>query len=420
MAGPVLRRAINLMRLAAGTAGLDERLHRIESALAAPRHPVEEPVPAPAPPPSPSPAPPIDHNLLLHQARAARLRAMPPGARDLLSVGCAGTWYFDWVRGCYGAVPRHVGLEAYVPRPVDLPPEADWIANTAGDMSGVPDASIDLVFAGQTVEHLWPDELAGFLAESARVLRPGGHLVIDSPNRDLTAPLNYSHGEHTVELTPPEAVRLVGMAGFTVTRLAGIWLTRDPRSLRVLPFDANRLDAEWSVPERLVAAEALPEHSFIWWLEARRDELPANGAGPDRAAIARAAQDIFDAAWPERIERLIPYADRRVADGWVHAAAGEPGFVVYGPYMPLRPGRYRVRLDLAWHGDGTEPAAVADVAVGEDARLIARAELRPGQDSCTMEFEIPALEFAGQFRVTSLGGPAFAVRRGVGLDYQQP
>jgi len=395
MARPALRRVVDAVRHLAGTGGLDDRLRRIEAALA----------------PAAPAARPIDHNMLLHQARAARLRAMPPGARSLLSVGCAGTWYFDWVRTCYGPVDRHVGLEAYVPRPPDLPPEADWIANTAGDMSGVAAASIDLVFAGQTVEHLWPGELAGFLAESARVLRHGGHLVIDSPNRHLTAPLDYSHGEHTVELTPEEAVRLVGMAGFTVTRMAGIWLTRDPRSLRVLPFDANEPDGEWSVPERLVAADALPEHSFIWWLEARRDGPPA-----DRVALERAAHDIFDSAWPERIQRLIPYPGRRVQDGWVHAAPGEAGFVIYGPYMPLRPGRHSVRLDLAWHGDGTEPAAMADVAVGEDARVIARAEIRPGETCCTLDFEIKALEFAGQFRVASLGGPGFAVRRGVGYD----
>jgi hypothetical protein len=33
-----------------------------------------------------------------------------------------------------------------------------------------------------------------------------------------------------------------------------------------------------------------------------------------------------------------------------------------------------------------------------------------------MEFDVPALAFNGQFRVVGLGGPGFAVRRGVVLE----
>jgi len=72
-------------------------------------------------------------------------------------------------------------------------------------MSGVRDRTCDLVFLGQNLEHLWPEEVAGFLAEAARVTKLGGHLVVDSPNRLLPKPLNWSHPEHTVELATDEA-----------------------------------------------------------------------------------------------------------------------------------------------------------------------------------------------------------------------
>ena len=39
---------------------------------------------------------------------------------------------------------------------------------------------------GQTVEHVWPEELAGFLSEANRVLGPQGWIVLDSPNRRIT------------------------------------------------------------------------------------------------------------------------------------------------------------------------------------------------------------------------------------------
>src|SRR4051794_37667394 len=111
---------------------------------------------------------------LLHELRTLELERVPKGARQVLSVGANGRWYFDWFEHSYGPVDRHVGVEAYEPKPAHLPPYVQWIVNTADKMSGVEDASVDLVFAGQTTEHLWADELAGFLLESHRVLTEGG------------------------------------------------------------------------------------------------------------------------------------------------------------------------------------------------------------------------------------------------------
>src|SRR5579871_1558444 len=43
-----------------------------------------------------------DVNVMLHQLRSAHLRRMPRVAGTLLSAGCAGLWYFDWIRECAG------------------------------------------------------------------------------------------------------------------------------------------------------------------------------------------------------------------------------------------------------------------------------------------------------------------------------
>ena len=77
-------------------------------------------------------------------------------------------------------------------------------------------------------------------------------------------------------------------------------------------------------------------------------------------------------------------------------------------------------LALAWDGTGDGPAARADVVadpVGSaEMSVLASAEIAPGQESVVMEFDVPALAFNGQFRVVGLGGPGFAVRRGVVLE----
>jgi hypothetical protein len=75
-------------------------------------------------------APQVDFNMMLHQSRGAMLREMPPGAHRLLSAGCAGNWYFDWIAQCYGHVPEHVGIEFYTLQPETLPDNVTWIANT--------------------------------------------------------------------------------------------------------------------------------------------------------------------------------------------------------------------------------------------------------------------------------------------------
>ncbi len=226
-------------------------------------------------------------------------------------------------------------------------------------MSGVASATCDLVLSGQNIEHLWPDEVSGFMAEAARVIRPGSTLVIDSPNRLLTPALNWSHPEHTVELTPSEMAGLFALAGFDVTKTVGLWLCRDSRTGRMLEFDPNVPDAEWSVTERLVAAPEMPDDSFIWWMEGVR-----SGREPDIPGLRATMNAILAAAWPERVQRLHPNQalSRVTKDGsqWIEVPAGWCGAAMYGPYMPLRAGRYCAAFDIAPEARASAVSAACD------------------------------------------------------------
>lgn len=59
----------------------------------------------------------------------------------------------------------------------------------------LPDRSMDMVVSLQVIEHLW--DLPGFLAECYRVLRPGGVLVVSTPNRPVFSP-GLKRGERPV------------------------------------------------------------------------------------------------------------------------------------------------------------------------------------------------------------------------------
>lgn len=93
-----------------------------------------------------------------------------------------------------------------------------------GNLAELPldDASVDVVVNFQVIEHLW--DQAQFLRECLRVLRPGGRLLISTPNR-----ITFSPGRdtplnpfHTRELNAAELAELLVAAGFRVELMTGV------------------------------------------------------------------------------------------------------------------------------------------------------------------------------------------------------
>ena len=121
-------------------------------------------------------------------------------------------------------------------------------------------STVDVVANLQVLEHLW--DQPGFLHECHRVLRPGGRLLLTTPNR-----LTFSPGRdvplnpfHTKEFAPAELRALVCRTGFEIEALLG--LGHGPR-LRALDaaFGGSIIDAQVAVavgrtpwPAELLAA----------------------------------------------------------------------------------------------------------------------------------------------------------------------
>ena len=95
----------------------------------------------------------------------------------------------------------------------------------------VPDASVDLVSFVDTIEHVW--RAADVVAECARVLKPGGRLLITAANRDslhmvMTRKLGYpewtTNYQHIAEFNSHEVTDMIEAAGLEIIERRGTFL----------------------------------------------------------------------------------------------------------------------------------------------------------------------------------------------------
>jgi SAM-dependent methyltransferase len=182
----------------------------------------------------------IDLLASLHYSRCEFVRSLPP-ARRILDLG--GTHQSDTAGALVSALHYPYPFDEIVI--VDLPPEArdeiyrhseltDRVVTPQGtvsyryhsmaDLSGLDDECFDMVYSGQTIEHVTPDDADLTLKEVMRVLRPGGYLALDTPNGPvcrLHSPDFINH-DHKVEYSEPEFTAKLRAAGFEVLEVKGL------------------------------------------------------------------------------------------------------------------------------------------------------------------------------------------------------
>jgi SAM-dependent methyltransferase len=197
------------------------------------------------------------HLLMIHNARCKLVATCLPEARVIVDLGGAAGSIYEM--GYPYAFDKLIV--------VDLPPEdrhdmyRDWgqpervtpngpiynLATSMDDLRAIPDASVDLVWSGQSLEHITEEQGDRVCAEVLRVLRPGGQFCLDTPNRLMTrihlagsAP--FIHPEHKVEYTPRQLRRKLHGNGFRVVEALGVCemiRTKRQRSIDYRDFYAS-------------------------------------------------------------------------------------------------------------------------------------------------------------------------------------
>jgi SAM-dependent methyltransferase len=142
--------------------------------------------------------------------------------RDVLEAGCGEGYGADLIAD---VARRVLGLdydESAVAHVRARYPRVEMLHGNLAELP-LPDAAVDVVVNFQVIEHLW--DQGQFVAECFRVLRPGGALLISTPNR-----ITFSPGRdtpinpfHTRELNAAELTELLTTAGFAVEAMLGVF-----------------------------------------------------------------------------------------------------------------------------------------------------------------------------------------------------
>jgi SAM-dependent methyltransferase len=202
---------------------------------------------------------PIGNVLLsMHVSRSEFVAGLPPAAR-ILDLGGTHQGFAD------GALV-HLGY----PYPfeklvvVDLPVEerdeiyqggsagepvvselgpVEFAFHSMVDLDRYEDGSFDLVYSGQSIEHVSEADGDRVLREAFRVLTPGGWLCLDTPNGPVwrlrsAAPMNH---DHKIEYAAADLVDKIERAGFSVTECKGLNLMR--RGVAAGTFDEAEASA---------------------------------------------------------------------------------------------------------------------------------------------------------------------------------
>jgi len=212
----------------------------------------------------------------LHQARMMLVQKHLPKARFILDLGGTAD---DHPEGAllvmgYPYKPAEIiivdpvlpkSLREYGRNPEWMTPEGVLIRYYQGsmtDLSWIPDESMDLVFSGESIEHISEAEAQIVCMQVYRILRPGGYFCLDTPNAALTrlqSPENLIHPEHKKEYLIHEIREVLERNNFLIAEEIGICPM--PVSLSQRSFDPRELVQN-------VGLSKNPEEAYLFFVKA--------------------------------------------------------------------------------------------------------------------------------------------------------
>ncbi len=174
------------------------------------------------------------HLYLIHNARLKMVRHLLPAGDSILDLGGANAplhhmgYPHDYSKIVLIDLPteeRHKDFQVVLD---DSDGKVFLRYEDMTDLKGIPSDSVDLVWSGQSIEHVTPEQGQRMCREAYRVLKSGGHFCLDTPNGNLsrihagTIGNHFIHPDHKIEYTPDQLRLLLQESGFTIAEEWGI------------------------------------------------------------------------------------------------------------------------------------------------------------------------------------------------------
>ena len=201
--------------------------------------------------------------------------------RDVLEAGCGEGYGADLIAATARTVTAVDYDAATVAHVRARYPRVGVLAANLASLP-MPDSALDVVVNFQVIEHLW--DQPQFITECLRVLRPGGSLLISTPNRITFTPGSDTpvNPFHTRELNAAEVRELLIDGGFDVQSMSGVF--HGPRLIEmdirhggsIIDAQIARVVADTPWPDGLLADVAAVESADFDIIEDSRRDIDAS------------------------------------------------------------------------------------------------------------------------------------------------
>jgi|SRR5579872_3307760 len=144
----------------------------------------------------------------------------------VLDLGCGFGEFLNHLR-----CGRRIGVDLNPEATRYLAPGVEYHTADVCALTMIPDATIDLVFSSNLMEHLPSKEAAeAMLREARRVLKPGGQLLLMGPNLRFLPGEYWDFWDHRLPITDRSLAEALGSLGFTVEEQVARFLPYTTRS----------------------------------------------------------------------------------------------------------------------------------------------------------------------------------------------